>query len=239
MARYHALGIVSKKKEPKFFEKAKVALSEPIFSDFSESTSESINKYLKSIIISNPKIAIYGERLEKFLKDYCTGFQSEMTPEGPWSTIIHGDFWINNIMYHHNDDEKVDDVKFVDFQLTNLNNGFKDLTYFLFGSCSMDVLDNHFDAVVDEYYNNFINVLQKNEKNLNDYSKDKFDEELKLHAKNEIFRILFANKVFTHQARTGFQVRDMISDIVMAEASDMFREKTYQIFKMYAKKEWL
>ena len=238
LAKYHALGIICKKNEPDFFEKAKVTLSEPIFTGDSSGT-EAIDKYLKSIIFSNPKISDFCYRIEKFFEDHCISSKLENTAEGPWSSILHGDFWVNNIMYHHDENKKIDDVKLIDFQMADFDSVYKDLTYFLFGSCSTDVLNNNFDEVVWEYYNNFINVLEKNGNDLTNYSKDKFDEQLEYHAKRDILRIIFVTKIFMHNVKPDSKVNNILEDVIMAEASDLFKEKTYEIFKKYVEKAWL
>lgn len=53
-------------------------------------------------ICQDPRMAPYEDRIRKnaiLEKDYSQSFLIE--PVEPWATIIHGDFWVNNIMFRH------------------------------------------------------------------------------------------------------------------------------------------
>ncbi|XP_047106180.1 uncharacterized protein LOC124775389 [Schistocerca piceifrons] len=52
--------------------------------------------------------------------------------------LVHADCWKNNMMFKYSE-EKVADVRFVDFQLTHASSPARDLVYFLFANTGVDV----------------------------------------------------------------------------------------------------
>lgn len=117
------------------------------------------------------------ELLEEFYQ-YCAGPEAK---DGPYTSIVHCDLWINNIMLKYGKkyilfiflnvkyiflflfvDHKgqPENVKFVDFQISQYENVVHDLIFFLFSSCSREVLDQHLDDLLYFYYKEFLKCLE-------------------------------------------------------------------------------
>lgn len=64
----------------------------------------------------------------------------------PWSTIVHNDFWVNNVMLKR-DEGKVQ-VKIVDFQMCSYGSYAKDLVFFLLSSVQDNVQRSNLDELL-------------------------------------------------------------------------------------------
>ncbi|KAK4874378.1 hypothetical protein RN001_013738 [Aquatica leii] len=93
------------------------------------------------------------------------------------NVLNHGDFWCNNLLFHYDADERLDDVLFVDFQGSVFASPFVDLHYFIATSTSQEVKEKHIYDILRYYYDTLVeNVkLFKVETaipNWNDFEKD-------------------------------------------------------------------
>lgn len=77
--------------------------------------------------------------------------------------IIHGDFWLNNILikYDNGDKTKPVDLKFIDFQMTRYSNIFVELNYFIMCSTTPEFRKNHLEQVLKVYYESFCGLLAR------------------------------------------------------------------------------
>lgn len=117
------------------------------------------------------------------------------------NVICHGDCWCNNMMFRYDKNNKVNGIKFLDFQICHYNNPALDLNYFIFTSSK-----NRFtnvDALLEIYYNTFIETL------------DKANYQLKKPFTLQILKDEFKNKLFY-----GLITTLCILPITMADPSD-------------------
>lgn len=80
---------------------------------------------------------------------------------GPYSIILHGDPWINNVMFQYND-LKIQDMYLIDFQMTRFASPALDLSFFFYSSVNTDIRHIHYDNLLTYYYKNlsaFVNTL--------------------------------------------------------------------------------
>lgn len=124
------------------------------------------------------------------------GKKYNIPPTDPWITVTHSDLWINNILFHKDGVGKVDDVKFIDFQIYLCNSPLKDLPHFLCGSLEDKTLINHLDELLDIYYEMFTSNLKSLGCNVELFYRDSFEKELNRQAFYE-FAILFIG-LFVH-----------------------------------------
>jgi len=73
-------------------------------------------------------------------------------------TMIHGDFWLNNMMFSCEDNEL--SVTLLDFQQLMIAHPARDLWYFLYSSTDKQFRDHHLKDVLREYYNTFSKYLE-------------------------------------------------------------------------------
>uniref|UniRef100_A0A1Y1KQT4 CHK kinase-like domain-containing protein n=1 Tax=Photinus pyralis TaxID=7054 RepID=A0A1Y1KQT4_PHOPY len=76
-----------------------------------------------------------------------------------FKVLTHGDCWINNLMFHYDHDNEVDDVRFVDFQNACFTTPCLDLHHFLASSLNLDTR-TEWDVIVDHYFKNLMQRLK-------------------------------------------------------------------------------
>lgn len=69
--------------------------------------------------------------------DGATAHIFALTQDSKFKTIIHGDFWSNNIMFHYDKEGKPDKVRFFDFQLMAMVHPVQDIWYVLLSICNL------------------------------------------------------------------------------------------------------
>lgn len=237
LARYHALGIAIKQKNPSFFRKvmnqARVA-------------SQNISLIFKGFygILNNVKeVTSYSKHLtvmESSFANFTSGKAYTDLPEEPWATVTHGDLWVNNILFHKDEQGEIDDVKFVDFQIYMYNSPLRDVVFFICTSLNNDVLIHNHDELLNVYYESFVDTLERMNCNMEPFSRSAFDKELKKQAINEF---PFAALVCKFSL---FDVRDqendegkLVTNIYDCKASQVYKKKLLSILNVYEKKKWL
>ncbi|XP_061399694.1 uncharacterized protein LOC133335438, partial [Musca vetustissima] len=75
--------------------------------------------------------------------------------------LNHGDFWCNNIMFQYDDDNSAPkETYFVDLQMPRYGPVAQDLLYFILSSTQADLKVQHFDELIQYYYEHLIESLK-------------------------------------------------------------------------------
>ncbi|KAK4874376.1 hypothetical protein RN001_013736 [Aquatica leii] len=77
-----------------------------------------------------------------------------------FNVLNHGDFWCNNLMFHYDANEVVDDVLFVDFQGSIFTSPSFDLHYFIATSPRLDIKKQHIYNILQHYYKAFVKYVK-------------------------------------------------------------------------------
>lgn len=77
------------------------------------------------------------------------------------NVLNHGDLWSNNMLFKHNDDEEVVDVKFIDFQILRYGSPALDLIYFLWTSSREEVREMRLEDLYHIYLETLNNTLEE------------------------------------------------------------------------------
>ncbi|XP_011642399.1 uncharacterized protein LOC105430504 [Pogonomyrmex barbatus] len=184
LAKLHAIAIGLKLKKPEFFEKMVLpilnfSINQAAQQGVLDMVGKAHNDY-KNI----KEAETYLDRIQKTIE---YGFANEHAPsKEPWATLVHHDFWVNNMMFKYDESGKPIDMKMVDFQLTLYTYGVRDLIFFLISSSRKEVLDNHLDEMIDFYYNSFIESLKSLGVDITAFPKSQFMEQL-----NQVAPIMF------------------------------------------------
>jgi hypothetical protein len=75
------------------------------------------------------------------------------------NVICHGDCWINNMMFRYDNNNKVNGIKFLDFQISHYNTPALDLNYFIFTSAKSRF--TNVDQLLEIYYETFMETIKK------------------------------------------------------------------------------
>jgi hypothetical protein len=121
----------------------------------------SVFNALANVVEKWPGFEKYGDKFRGIIPtiwDRIAEFEKPVT--GSLSVLNHGDFWINNKMFHYcPNTEKPDEVRFVDFQLSRYSSPALDLLYFMYTSPREDVRSEYTDHLLEEYHKELQDTL--------------------------------------------------------------------------------
>uniref|UniRef100_A0A182W9L8 CHK domain-containing protein n=1 Tax=Anopheles minimus TaxID=112268 RepID=A0A182W9L8_9DIPT len=102
---------------------------------------------------------VYMEKLRECLEQDCES-------DGGYRVLNHGDLWSNNMMFRHdrNDPSIVQDVAFVDLQISFYSSPGLDLNYVL-ATCPNYETRTRLDELIEVYYGSFRATLERLEYN--------------------------------------------------------------------------
>lgn len=239
LAKLHAITIGVKLKKPEFFQKTVLpaldfSLSEGAISGLMDMVTKTYEDYKKI-----QEAESYLDRIEKTIEH---GLHTKVLPEEPWATLVHNDFWVNNMLFKYDESGKPIDMKIVDFQLTVYDYGAKDLIFFLISSSQKDVIDNYLDDMIDLYYDSFIDCLKSLGVDTALFPKSKFMEHLNECASLKFYQCIMMVQVI--QAARGSvadsSVMDGGKDVFAGDINDdNYKQKMLHILSTFDRKGWL
>lgn len=127
--------------------------------------------------------------------------------QNKYDVITHGDSWINNLLFKNDKNGCIEDVKLIDFQIVRHVSPAIDFHYFVYSSANSHVINNHYDKLINIYFNKLKSELKKlnfQKEHLNNITIDWFKEELN---KNSLYGLF-----------TSF----WLVNAVLAEGEDIF-----------------
>lgn len=235
MARFHALGMVTKYKQPEYFEvlKQRSKCIKLETGDFDNMRDDMLKK-----IADDPEIGVHIDRCSAVLNDSMRVAMWNILPDEPWSTIAHADFWVNNIMFHRDENDRVDDVKFVDFQNYLFFNPLRELVFFLFSSTENS--NEYIDELIDLYYETFIAVLVRMDCDTESFTREKFDAHLPSSAKFEFMHVIFMLKILTLNVQESeFKNKDMRNFMLSYQGNQIFVQRQRKLISYFVQRDWI
>ncbi|KAK9307045.1 hypothetical protein QLX08_002494 [Tetragonisca angustula] len=180
IARFHAIAYATKRtREKEFFDFAN-AIQEFRFEPESK---------LRYMYNGTATRSLDFLRKQGYDKDFCDKFEARCVNtfedlifkfveiEEPLSTLCHGDFTINNILFK----KKGDGLKviFIDFAMVRYGSPILDLSTFLCLHCARDLDKVMLDNVLRVYHDSLIQCLKENDIDVGDYSYEALYEDYK------------------------------------------------------------
>ncbi|GLV41214.1 uncharacterized protein CBL_04738 [Carabus blaptoides fortunei] len=155
-------------------------------------------------------------------------------------TIVHTDFWLNNILILRDEFGNPIKTRIIDFQLTDYGSPIRDLLFFLYTSVQIDVFDLYSDDLIQIYYQAFTECLLDYNCDLTDYSWEIFQQELNDVAPHELYHIIFMLKPIFSEKGTVKSLDDIkISDFGKTDnLGKVYMAKIKQIIIAFAAKGW-
>lgn len=190
------------------------------------------------VFLEIPALQTHLSAIEASFEKVRDGKPYKEMPEEPWATITHGDFWVNNMLFHKDDADNVDDVKFVDFQTYLYASPLMDLPYFFSGSLNRSAQIRYLDELIDLYYDTFIKTLRRTGCDISPFTRDSFDRELKKQALVQLPLCALTAKFFVCDFDNYGDESTVVNNVFNAEASDAFIYKLHGIIEMYEKMRW-
>ncbi|XP_069690933.1 uncharacterized protein [Periplaneta americana] len=161
IARFHAASLVLYQNDPKMFE----PFMDNIFSidkdiGIGEMFAENVNKVAKEVETWPDYREKILQKLHNIRDTVMEQWRKAITRnDEEFNVLCHGDLWLNNMMFRYSDDTgEVEEVRFVDFQLTYWTSPAVDLQYFIHTSASAEALE-HSELMIQEYYNTLCGIL--------------------------------------------------------------------------------
>lgn len=235
MARFHALGMATKYKQPEYFE---VLKERSKCLDLKTEEFEHFQEDMLKRIAGDSQLAVYIDRCEAAIRDSFGRGMWNLLPDEPWSTIIHADFWVNNVMFHRNENGQVDDIKFVDFQNYLFFNPLREMVFFLF--CSTDLSEDLVEQLIDLYHETFLAVLKRMGCDIEQFTREKFDAKLLADTRLESTHIFFMLKILTLDVQETELKLDNMKDFMMTyQGNQSFIQRLRKVVLYFVKRNWI
>ncbi|CAL7944486.1 unnamed protein product [Xylocopa violacea] len=237
LAKFHALGIATKQKKPGMFEVFKMHAK---FLQI-EGSPDNLFKMVLVCIKEDPEMSPYYDRCNKILTGLTMDELWTDVLREPWTSIIHSDFWVNNVMFHRSEKGKVDSVKFIDFQMYMYASPMRDLLFFLYSSVNDDVTEEQIEDLMDLYYEILLNTLTKMGCNTEQFSKEDYKAKMAEDAVREFVHLCFMIKVLMLDTKeiNDFNVDKMETVICDHAGNKKFVDRLRKLVLTFVKRNWI
>ncbi|XP_031841904.1 uncharacterized protein LOC116431094 [Nomia melanderi] len=240
LAKLHALTIALKIKKPQIFQKIMPDVLKELLSETSEKCVLDMIKKAQADLKDIPEAKPYFDRIDRTIEYGIQLNKNSREPEEPWATVVHNDFWVNNMMFRHDEHGELIDMKIVDFQLCLYDYGAKDLIFFLISSANNDILKNELDDMIDYYYTCFVKSLATLKVDTEKFSKKKFDEIVNYCGPIKFNQCIMMAQVIQAPKESAPEVKDVKGDPFSNRTADgVYRQKLLQIVQLFDKRGWL
>lgn len=237
LAKFHAIPLAIKVLKPETFEtkiKKYLACFNPQREHFDETP---ILNVVIGVLEQDEECKQY---INEMKKSYELQEKDTLSFREPFATLSHRDMWINNFMVKV-EDGKVVKNKFVDFQGYTYQSPVRDLLFFLFSSVQVSVLKEQLDHLLEFYHKQFIETLEEHHCPTEDFTLNKFLDEIKYYGIYEIFHLVFMMilVVFGRKAEPtegNFEHPPMYTEDDMPQE---LKERAWWVMKEFGQRQWL
>lgn len=165
LAAFHATSLGLKFKRPDKFAFIKKFLEESVPAPPKppgDKPPEPREKLLLEKLLEFPSCKPYKKQVQQFIDNMGPTNMFSGGGIEPWATVVHSDFWVNNIMVtKRRFDSQIPPVKILDFQICHYSSYAKDVLFFLLSSLREEVLKQSFDDLATYYYHELTSILNK------------------------------------------------------------------------------
>ncbi|XP_063383484.1 uncharacterized protein LOC134669787 [Cydia fagiglandana] len=206
MAKLHAPSFVWETYYSEEFDKIKTILSKNVqYSDLVKLPNSM--KYCYDTSVNVVLNSTYKEKL-RALDGHILAIL-KTPPPLQYSTICHGDCWINNILFKNQGTRPVE-VMFVDYQLSRYASPVSDISYFLYMSTERELLSQHYETLINVYYGTLAGVLRQcNLKIEQVYPETIFRQHLKEYSVLGLIEALVSMKIITADNDDAIKMTEM------------------------------
>lgn len=241
LARLHALTIALKLKKPQLFQGMLSGVLTEVMSDTTEKCVIDMIRKAQADMNDIPEMKPYMDRVNKTVEHGIKANKHAGKAEEPWATLVHNDFWVNNMMFRHDQRGQLIDMKIVDFQLCIYDYGINDLIFFLVSSAKKDILDNKLDDMIDTYYFRFVEFLKTLQVDTERFTKQKFDEIVNRCATLKFNQCMMMAQVIQAPKATTTEFKEIKGeDLFLNQVdNDVYKQKLVHIVQLFDKRGWL
>ncbi|XP_057373635.1 uncharacterized protein LOC130694575 [Daphnia carinata] len=102
---------------------------------------------------------------------------------GPLACILHGDYWLNNMLFNYEDDGEQNSIpiafKMIDFQVARIGHPLNDILYFMYSSAAAETREKHMLVLLRYYFDTLTTDLRLLGISLDDYTWQDFLDDYK------------------------------------------------------------
>uniref|UniRef100_A0A2M4AII6 Putative juvenile hormone-inducible protein n=1 Tax=Anopheles triannulatus TaxID=58253 RepID=A0A2M4AII6_9DIPT len=162
LGRLHALSFAMKEQRPELFAAYKrsndvlAVEKNDLLTLLKESFDRAIVTMKTRFEAEQDKIQAVKDAVFESLKACCDPAKAE-----PYCVVTHGDCWINNLIYSHNENNVATSVVLTDWQSSRYASPILDLCYFFFISSGEQFRRDHMDSLLHYYHGELAVFLEK------------------------------------------------------------------------------
>lgn len=192
LAKFHASALSIKIQNTQLFDEWISTIKEVIYIDDSPGSKiricskkalETTIGYLEMIVPRTQELEDVTEYHKTYVNAYDRLHALFNAPKHKYHTICHGDPWTNNLLFLHNDEGEIIDLKMVDYQICRHNSVASDVLYFIYTSVRMSLIEKSYESLIKIYHDEFIGELgrlQVSEEILTELSLEWLNKELQM-----------------------------------------------------------
>uniref|UniRef100_A0A336MPH4 CSON004997 protein n=1 Tax=Culicoides sonorensis TaxID=179676 RepID=A0A336MPH4_CULSO len=153
LAQFHATSVIYSEKYGKFDKKFENGyFSNELYTDQWKAYYNKITTSFREAMLSWPGFENIVKKSEAWGENvYKHGIKAVEMHPNDFRCLVHGDAWLNNLMFKETSDGPPKDIKLIDFQLASLGTPIQDLFYFMTSSLMEDVRVENFDTIIAHY----------------------------------------------------------------------------------------
>ncbi|KAJ8963396.1 hypothetical protein NQ318_018874 [Aromia moschata] len=100
------------------------------------------------------------EKYRPYLENGLEILENSCFYRGNYSAVIHGDCWSNNMMFKYDEQNKLSDIRLLDFQFSNIGTPACDLSYCLYSGGTKEIFDE-LDYYLKVYHASFAETIKE------------------------------------------------------------------------------
>ncbi|XP_037922352.1 uncharacterized protein LOC119658746 [Hermetia illucens] len=103
----------------------------------------------------------YVNRMEEMVSRMGDLYVDVYTPKpDEFNVLLHGDLWVNNIMFQHDENGQPKDILLIDYQMARYGSPVQDLIYFILSSTEYSIKVSEFDYMIKYYHRELVKNLE-------------------------------------------------------------------------------
>ncbi|XP_058818479.1 uncharacterized protein LOC131681605 [Topomyia yanbarensis] len=160
LGRLHAITFALKEQKPEVFEQFKLKDVLVPNSDLVSLMKESFDR---ALVTMRTRFAAEQEQIQRIKEavfQMLTACADPVKSE-PYCVVSHGDCWINNLIYGHDENNVATSLTFTDWQSSRYASPLLDLGYFFFLCTGAQFRKDHLDDLLQHYHSSVKDLLDR------------------------------------------------------------------------------